>query len=322
MESSGQEYWRRSNGVLIYRQPADVLERFNDANREITHRARGAQRFTTPIPMITDAFTVLDVERKQCHTVLVHRMDCRSGLQSIVGKVAKFSKGCYAPFRAKEIQLATPSYYRDQEKLPRGIADPHDSTLTRNATPWMRSRIPYGSVEAEVVLSSSSDPWVYCVSHLQSHRVTRKLRSTFSEKYDYDAVTEIKDANTFAMWLGVDFALQIDKDEHLKLDALDSLGYLLTSYCIGLAQHQGLRNIDTVVHIYHGPVHYEDESGVIKTQDDWADIHGAPRAWFTKRMEFAYQNEYRFAISTAGSPTKDIFRLEVSDDLRQYTLEI
>ena len=184
----------------------------------------------------------------------------------------------------------------------------------------MSNRIGIGSIEAKAVLSSDSEPWVYCTSHLQSDRACRQLRSTFSGEFDYDAATEIKDVDGFAMWLGVDFALQVDKGEHLKLDASDSLRSLLTTYCIGLLQQQGLRNIDTFVEVYHGPVHYEDESGVITTRDDLVDIHGAQRAWFTKRTEFAYQSEYRFAISTLGNPTVDVFKMEVSDELRQLTL--
>jgi hypothetical protein len=31
-------------------------------------------------------------------------------------------------------------------------------------------------------------------------------------------------------------------------------------------------DLDTVVHVHHGPVRYEDSSGRITTQDDWATI--------------------------------------------------
>ncbi len=322
MESNGQKYWRRSNGVLIIRKPASVLEQFNDANREITRRVTGVRRFTSPTPEIADGFTVFDAERKQCHMIYVYRVDYRTGFQSRVGKVVKFSKYRDRPCRAKELWLSTPSYYRDHEKLPKGIADPYDSTLTRDAGPWMRSRFPGGSIKAEAVFSSSSEPWVYCTSHVQSHRVHRQLRSKFADEFDYDAATEIKDVDGFAMWLGVDFALQVDKGEHFKLRTPDILGYARSNYSTNLWKQEGVRNIDTVVQVYHGPVNYEDESGVIETQDDWVDIHGASRAWFTKRTEFAYQSEYRFAISTPGDPTIDVFKMEVSDDLRQLTLDM
>ena len=320
MDSNGQEYWRRSNGVLIIRESADVLERIDDANREITRRATGNRCSAFPAPKIADAFAVLDVERKQYHIIYVYRVDYRTGFQRNVEKVVKLSNRCHAPCRSKEIWLATPSYYRDQERLPKGIADPYDSTLTRNIGPLISNRIGHGSIEGSAVFSSDSEPWVYCTSHLQSDHEYRQLRSTFSDEYDYDAATEIKDVDGFAMWLGVDFALQIDKGKHLKLDALDILTHARSNYSNNLWKQEGVQNIDTFVRVYHGPVHYEDESGVIETQDDWVDIHGAPRAWFTKRTEFAYQSEYRFAISTPGNPTVDVFKMEVSDDLRQLTL--
>ena len=320
MDSSGQKYWRRSNGILIIREPAGVLDRLNEETEEITGRITGVRRSSPPAPKIANAFTVLDVERKRYHVIYVYRVDYRSGFQPNVGQVVKFTKSCHTPCRSEELWLSTPSYYRDQEELPPGIADPYDSTLTRDIGPWMSNRIGIGSIDAKAVLSSDGEPWVYCASHLQSDRAYRQLRSTFSDEFNYDAATEIKDVDGFAMWLGVDFALQVNKDGHLNLGGLDTLVYARSNYSTNLWKQEGVRNIDTFVNVYHGPVHYEDESGVITTRDDLVDIHGAQRAWFTKRTEFAYQSEYRFAISTLGNPTVDVFKMEVSDELRQLTL--
>ena len=73
------------------------------------------------------------------------------------------------------------------------------------------------------------------------------------------------------------------------------------------------------MYVFHGPVHYENESGVIATDDDLVDIHGGVRAYFTKRTEFEDQSEYRFAVSTPGTPCDEIFELDISEDLRQLT---
>ncbi len=139
------------------------------------------------------------------------------------------------------------------------------------------------------------------------------------DEYGYDAATEIKDVDAFAMWLGIDFALQVDKDKHLKLGMPDKLFYMANSYSSNLGKQEGVQNIDTFVYVYHGPVHYENESGVIVTDDDLMDIHGGVRAYFTKRTEFEDQSEYRFAVSTLGTPCDDIFELDISEDLRQLT---
>ena len=291
VDSNRQAYWRRSDRLKI--EPG-VL--------------RSTRSESTSASKNTDCFKVSDIERKQCHMIFVHHVDYRPRPSPNVRRVVRFSERCYAPCRAKKLWLATPSYYRDQEGLPPGIADPYDSTLKKNLTPWMRNRIPYSSVKATAVFSSFSEPWVYCTSHLPSHRVYRELKSKFSDEYGYDAATEIKDVDAFAMWLGIDFALQIDKNKHLKLEVLDRIAYMASNH-----------SIDTFVNVYHGPVHYEDESGVIATDDDLVDIHGAVRACFTKRTEFAYQSEYRFMVSSPGTPCDEIFKLDVSEDLRQLT---
>ena len=57
----------------------------------------------------------------------------------------------------------------------------------------------------------------------------------------------------------------------------------------------------------------------ISTQEDWFDPHGGPRAWFTKKMCFASQCEYRFTVSTSGDPVKPRHYIDVSPELRELT---
>ena len=317
VDSNRQAYWRRSGRLAICPLSVADVAHQNEVIEQVTLRATHSQ--STPTPKITDGFIIFDIERKQCHQIFVYRVDYRSGFSPSIGKVVKFSKRCYAPCRTKKLRLATPAYYRDHESLPPGILDPHESRIKKDATPWARNLFPYGSIKIKAVFSSDSEPWVYCASHLSSYHTSRNLKAKFSDEYDYDAATEIQDVDAFAMWLGIDFALRIDKDEHLKLEVLDTLVYWKNSYSTNLGQKEGVQNIDTVVHVYHGPVHYEDESGVIATNDDWTDIHGAVRAYFTKRTEFSDQSEYRFAVSTPGTPRDEIFELDISEDLRQLT---
>ena len=317
MDSNRQACLYRSGRLSIYQLPVAEVKRINEVNEQ--NARRGTHSQSTPVPKVTDGFYVFDIERKKCHQILVHRVDYRPRPSPSVRRVVKFSEKRYAPCRAKKLRLATPSNYRDQESLLPGIADPYDSTLKKNLTPWMCNRIPDISVKATGVFSSFSEPWVYCSSHFPSHRVYWELKSKFLDEYDYDAATEIQDVDAFAMWLGIDFALQVDKDKHLKLEVLDRVAYRASSYTTDLWQQEGVQNIDTFVYVYHGPVHYENESGVISTDDDLADIHGAVRAYFTKRTEFEDQSEYRFAVSTPGTPCDEIFELDISEDLRQLT---
>ena len=319
MDSNRQACLHRSSRLLIYRLPTADVKHINEVIEQATRSLKLSQSYATPAPKITDCFCVYDLEREQCHMIYVHRVDYRPKLSPSIGKVVKFSKQRYAPCRAKKLRLATPSYYRDQETLPQGIADPDENTLRRNATAWARNRFSSDGVKMEAVFSSFSEPWIYCASHLPFHRVSWDLKATFSDEYDYNAATEIKDVDALAMWLGIDFALQIDKGKYLKLGGLNTWAYRASSYSMNLWPQEGTQNIDTFVHVCHGPVHYEDESSVIATNDDWVDIHGAARAWFTKRTGFADQSEYRFAVSTLGTPNNKVLEMDVSEDLRELT---
>ena len=183
------------------------------------------------------------------------------------------------------------------------------------------ARIPYGSsFKSKAVFSSSTEPWLYCTSHFPLLSMYRKLKTKFSDEYDYDAATKIEDVNTFAMWLGIDYALQIDKGKYQNLDGLNPWASLAINVSPDLKQLGDLeKNIDTVVHVYHGPVHYEDEADIIATNDDLVDIHVSERACFTKRTEFEDQSEYRFAISTPETPEDKFLWLDVSEELQQLT---
>lgn len=315
-----QAFWARSNQLVIIPVSEANLKNLNDVTEKAMVSLTHSKGFASPVSKISDRFIVLDVEKEQRHLIFVHRVDYRPGFQSSIGKVVKFSKWCYAPCRAKELRLATPSYFRDEESLPPGIGDRYDSTLRKDASPWMRNRSLNNSVKAEFTFSSSSEPWVYCTSHILSSRSLRDLTAEFSDEYGYDATTQIKNVNAFAMWLGIDFALQLDKCTHVKLGTLDIVQDFFMKGAKDLWRQQRNGGLETEVHVYHGPVHYENQSGVVTTDEDIVDIHGSVRAWFTKRTEFADQSEYRFVVTTLGTPCNEIHEIKVSEELRQLTL--
>ena len=229
-----------------------------------------------------------------------------------------FSEPTYAPFRTERLQLATPAYYREQKGLRPGIRDARDGTLTKDSIRWANTVVPGGLVtRASISFVSSREPWVYCASHYQLDRELRRLKDHFAEKYGYTTAARIHDPNAFAMWLGIDFALNLNKTIDVRLGEREELGYASSSYNANPGPSSS--EIDTVVHVYHGPVHYEDSSGCIATQEDWFDPHGGPRAWFTKKMCFASQCEYRFTVSTSGDPIRPRQHIDVSPELRELT---
>ena len=150
----------------------------------------------------------------------------------------------------------------------------------------------------------------------------KEMKNKVFGTYKYNTATEIQNPDAFAMQLGIDFALSVDKEKDIKLGFLEKLKliYLNSSNTVNLWESP--RNIDKIVNVYHGPVQYEDQSGTIERQTDFFDPHGAQRAWFTKRTKPSDQKEYRFAVSTLGTPTNMIFCLAVSDEIRKLTAEI
>ena len=134
-------------------------------------------------------------------------------------------------FGRRSSSLATPAYYRENEDLELGIRDVHEGTLTKDATRWSNTLVAEGAVKsAEIKFRSSREPWVYCASHYQLNRELRRLKDHFDEKHGYTAATRIRDPNAFATWLGIDFALNLDKTTHVKLGAHDKGGYALSLY--------------------------------------------------------------------------------------------
>ena len=294
---------------------SDAVQTANRSIEDAFRQVMTANRAATSAPPITEMFSVQDRKTKSMHLLLVYRLDYRRRRSAAIGDVVVFSKPCHAPFRTKELQLATPAYYRENEDLELGIRDVHEGTLTKDATRWANTLVAEGAVQSvEIKFRSSREPWVYCASHYQLNRELRRLKDHFDEKHGYTAATRIRDPNAFATWLGINFALNLDKTTHVKLGVHDKGGYALSLYNTSLWQGSG--PIDTCVQVYHGPVHYEDSTGRIATQEDWFDPCAGPKAWFTKKMCFETQSEYRFAVSTIGDPVEPRHYIPVSPELR------
>ena len=319
MDSHGPSASPNRDGRLaLCRLGSDAVQTANRTIEEVSRQVVTVNRAATPAPRITEIVSVQDRETKAFHLLLVHRLDYRPQGASAVGDVVVFSEPTHAVFRTERLQLATPAYYRGQKGLRPGIRDVRDGTLTKDSIRWANTVVLAGMVtSSRVSFVSSREPWVYCASHYQLDRGLRRLKDHFAEKYGYTAVARIRDPNAFAMWLGIDFALNLNKTTDVRLGALDKINYARSSYNANLWPGSG--QIDTVVHVCHGPVHYEDNSGCIATQEDWFDLHAGPRAWFTKKRCFVSQCEYRFAVSTIGDPVKPRHYIDVSPELRELT---
>ena len=145
----------------------------------------------------------------------------------------------------------------------------------------------------------------------------RQLKDKFADEFGYSAATSITDPDAFAMWLGIEFALALNKTADVTLDECDENAYARSQYTTGL--WTGSHPIDTFVRVYHGPIHYNERSGRIDTQHHWFDPNAGTMAWFTKKTSLKTQGEYRFAINTLGNPVQPKHYIAVSPDLRALT---
>lgn len=305
----------RDDRLVVVRHGRDYIRTVNREIEESSRLAKAENPSATSPPPVSGVFSVHDTEFRSVHQILVHQLYRPSPRAPAVGHVAALSEPRFAAFCTEKLQLATPAYYRGQEDLKPGIRDRHDGTLTKDATRWAKTVVAAATVSrAELSFGSSSEPWIYCAAHYRDGRELHRLREHFATEYGYTTATGIADPDAFATWLGIDFALGLDKTADVKLSALEELAYARSRYETSL--WEGSNPIDTVVHVHHGPVRYEDQSGRVDTQEHWYDPDSGPRAWFTKRTAFRAQSEYRFAVSTLGDPVEPKHYITVSPELR------
>lgn len=308
--------------VLVCYGDSETIEKANQSLSDASRRAQSMNPGATPASPITEQVTLLDREAQSVHRIHIHRVDYRTEPKAPVDKLVAFSRPAYAACNTQRLRLATPNYYRQEEGLKPGIHDAHEGMLTKDARKWAERLIgKRGAVNnASVSFAASSEPWIYCASHYRLEQELKGLKTHFADEYGYMAATGIADPDAFAACLGIDFALSLNKKVDVKLRAIDRIAYAQSGYRTTLWESAG--QIDTVVHIYHGPVAYEDCCGQLGTEAVWLDPFGGPRAWFTKKRAFESQQEYRFAVSTLGSPVSATHHIPVSAGLRQLTFDL
>ena len=297
-----------------------AVQTINHAIANVSQLARNTNPGATPAPEVTNVVSVHDLEAQSWHQLHIYRLDYRPRSAQSVANVVAFSEPRFAACRTEKLKLGTPAHYRDEKKHKPGIGDNRDGTLTKDGTAWARTISPSVTMtSAEMTFASGGEPWVYCAAHYRTNAELRWLKKHFADEYGYRGATRISDPDTFAIWLGIEFAMALDKTTDVKLDVWDELGYARSTVTTDL--QEGPQNIDTFVRVYHGPVHYTDRSGQIERQEEWFDPNAGPKAWFTKKTALKMQSEYRFAVTTLGSPVKPEHYIAVSPEMRALTAE-
>lgn len=274
-----------------------------------------------PTP-ISEMYFVFDREQRRMHQIMIRRIDYRPWPAPGAGDIVIFSERKFAPHCAARLKLGTPFHYRDSDQLKAGIQDPHDGLLKRDLTTWATNWAKQGARSvnvrsASISFAAVSEPWIRCASHYRSTAELRRLRDHFKRRYGYTHATALLGPDDFALRLGIECALQLDKRADAELNVLERFAYEQSSYRTDL--WEGSHSIDTYVNVYHGPVHYADHSGLVATQEQWSDPFAGPMAWFTKEPDFLDQSEYRFAVSILGGPVEECVFVDISPELRALT---
>ena len=263
----------------------------------------------------TEQFCVDDLRAGERYIIVIQRVDFRQVRTSIENGIARFTQREHAPSESGDIRLCTPKFYR---KLEDG--DEMDGTQEADLAPYIATHLREKGIwaskrdfTARSSIASSEEPWILCTSIKPSSPVrATSLENQFSYKGSDAMVTTVNDIDAFAIQLGIDMA----QSAELKRATKDGMFDLFRRHCFWLACGAD-KEINSIVSVIHGPVHYDNETLTVRTGGDFARA-GSHRIWFTKRTEFAGEREYRFAVS-AGCPTRDTIRLSMSPELLRLT---
>ena len=242
------------------------------------------------------------------HLVLVFYVDHSSSIMGdgLPGQLTKYSDTeDHAPYRAPCLKLATLCHYREQHQDLEGTWDPMEgrsritSTLEEMCRRHGVQSVPHGAhlVTADVAYQSDDTSLIYCTSRVVNHAVRHK---------QWRIESRIRDVPKLALHLGAEFAKQRGEGRRTDVPALDWLVNAAVR-CSGL---------DSVVHVHHGAVVYDDNAGEALFARFPEHARGRA-AHFFKRTAFEDQHEYRFVLSALGGrPAEDEFYLRITPDLR------
>ena len=243
------------------------------------------------------------------HLVLVFHVDHSSPIMGggVPAQLTKYSDiQEHAPYRAECLKLATLRHYRESHRDLEGTWDPMEgksriaSTLEEMLKMHGVQTVPHGAhlVSTEVTYAAEDTNLVFCT--------TRECLSG-SRPAQWKIASRIRDVPGLALSLGAEFARQRDDGWHASITGLD---YIVDAVI-------RVSGLESVVHVYHGPVVYDDSGG----ETLFKRIPGPARglaAHFFKRTIFQGQQEYRFVLSSPGGrPVEDEFFLEITPDLRR-----
>lgn len=243
--------------------------------------------------------------------VLVHAVDLvQRGAEAHTGTVVKYSHSKYALAETDHLQMATAQYYRHYEGNAQGVRDENEATYQESLlgylakwNPEVRGLLdPWRGSASGSVTYRVDEQWIFCTS---SSPQSRSEQVRMCEEFEADCATWLGEPSEFARELGSAFAQMVPAPPVLREEWFhqiqDSMMRTRSSF-------------DRVVHVRHGPVVYTDDAeSLIESVPLQLRSAVVP---FVKSTEYAYQREYRFTISTIGTPAQRTLLVPVTPELR------
>ena len=275
----------------------------NDSRLPVEFSGDESEALTCDGVTLESAFIETAVPRA---TVLVYRINAsRSVLEMRPDSLVKFSEEPHAIPRSASLKLATPRYFRSIEGAGDGIRDEMEARYREDVRSlYARTGTVPASVSRYVtghVTYGVDGFWVFCTSIRppSSWRVER-LRKQFGA----ECATTIADPSVFAQVLGAAFVAQAPWPD-LDLSFVEGLVARLRPAWMG----------DRMVRVRHGAVCYSDIPR--KLVESFPTHHQAAILPFIKRARYAWQQEYRFSVSTDGQLVENEWFLPITPGLRR-----
>lgn len=252
------------------------------------------------------AFSKTDEPRA---TVFVFRVDMPPTSATVAPTpVVKFSSTRHAIPVAENIKLATPRDYRENyENDAEGIHDEKEATYPKDMSESIASSlrsdlgtsVDASTLTAEAIYAADGF-WMFCTAvKPNSDEELQQMRDRFAR----ESVTMIASPTDFAPELGAAFAAHASWSD-VNLRAFDLI-----------ARHARPPEMgDKVVWVYHGRVHYRDDSEALV--ESFPLLHRATAMSFIKREQYEWQHEYRFTVHMNGTAIRETLRVPITGALR------
>ena len=238
-------------------------------------------------------------------SVQVYRMGLSETETKVSSRqVVKLTERRYAIPLAENLKLGSLEYYRRLEESSAGIGDSMEGRVTEGINE-LAERLQIDSLRNVSPMTGEAvwqvdGFWLYCTSLApRSGADLDQLKMTFEADY----AASIDYPSAFAEELGDVVAVNVDW-ANLKRSGLERI------------IHSNLQAIgqERLVKVYHGDVTYTDTPAELIM--NLPEAERAQAACFVKRTKYAWQREYRFAVSVRATPAPDPFYPPVTPKIR------